>query len=290
MNTEAFEKVADGVLVYRHNWADGTCTLVFGDNGMVAIDGGGDVADGEVMAACIRTRGFEPARLIYTHGHSDHVWGAMPLGLGEVIAHDKTAHVMRSQLSQWAGKWQASAEVAASRVSWPTLTFSEELGLHLGGKRSLRLLRTPGHSADGISVMVEDCRVLIAGDCAATGIVPALGDGDGRILEASLRMLLDIDIDVLVPGHGPVVRGPQVADWLRWGADYLLGVRERVQQLMLSGVPLEQIAEAVPFEQFVGTRLPRDQHGMPGRHAAAVAKVIAEEQTRLPKPHAQATI
>ena len=42
-------------------------------------------------------------------------------------------------------------------------------GTPTGGKRTLQLLRTPGHSIDGISVMVEDCRVLVAGDCARIG-------------------------------------------------------------------------------------------------------------------------
>jgi glyoxylase-like metal-dependent hydrolase (beta-lactamase superfamily II) len=167
------------------------------------------------MAAYLRSRGHQPTRLILTHGHSDHVWGAPALGHGEVIAHELTPSVMRRQVPAWAQRWQVSAEEAATRVPWPTLTFSDEARVHLGHHRSLRLFRTPGHSVDGISILVEDCRVLIAGDCAATGIVPALGDGDGRTLEASLRMLADMEIDVLVPGHGPVVHGADAKDWLR---------------------------------------------------------------------------
>jgi len=294
-NDSAFEEVAAGVVVYRHSWADGTCALVFGDTGpggepaagAVAIDGGGDPADGEAMADFLRHRGHQPTRLIYTHGHSDHVWGARALGFGEVIAHELTPGVMRRQVPAWAQRWQVSAEEAAARVPWPTLTFSDEMRVHLGNRRSLRLLRTPGHSVDGISILVEDCRVLIAGDCAATGIVPALGDGDGRTLEASLRLLADMDIDVLVPGHGPVVRGADVKDWLRWGADYLLGVRQRVRQQLARGLTVEQIGPTVSYEEFVDHRLPRDQHGMPNRHAAAVAKILAEEQTRMPGPQRQ---
>mgnify|MGYP002639899739 CR=1 FL=1 len=299
MNSEcAFEEVAPGVVVYRHSWADGTCALVFADPdvsngdpraGAAAIDGGGDPADGEAMAAFLRRRGHEPSRLIFTHGHSDHVCGAAALGKGEVIAHDRTPDAMRRQVPAWAQRWQVSPAAAAARVPWPTLTFSDELRVHLSAHRSLRLLRTPGHSPDGISVLVEDCRVLIAGDCAATGIVPALGDGDGRTLEASLRMLAGMDIDVLIPGHGPVVRGAAVADWLTWGANYLLGVRQRVREALGKGIALEQIATAVPYAEFVGDRLSADAHGMRNRHASAVAKIIEEEQTRIPTQPQQRT-
>ncbi len=282
----AFEEVADGVVVYHHDWADGTCALVFGDDSAAAIDGGGDAADGAAMADVMRRRGHAPMRLIYTHGHSDHVWGAAPLGEGEVIAHDLTPHVMAAQVPAWAKRWGVSEQAAAARVPWPTLTFSDELLVRLGrsdGGRRLRLLRTPGHSMDGVSVLVEDCRVLIAGDCAATGIVPALGDGDGRTLEASLRLLASMDIDVLVPGHGPVVRGADVQDWLLWGADYLLRVRRRVREQLQAGLTDSALAGHVSFDEFVGTRLPRDAHGMEQRHAAAVAKIIAEERPRLPQ-------
>lgn len=280
--TEPFEEVVDGVFVYHHDWADGNCAIVLGAESAVAIDGGGAEQDGVAMADLMRTHGHEPRRLVYTHGHADHVWGALPLAAGEVYAYELTSQVMRQQLPGWARRWQVDDEAAAARVAWPTVTFTEELHLRLGGARTLRLLRTPGHSIDGVSVLVEDCGVLIAGDCAATGIVPALNDGDGRTLEASLRLLADMKIETLVPGHGPVVRGADVRDWLLWGADYLLGVRRRVRDLLGAGLPVDGVPDEVTYEEFVGTRLPAERHNMKQRHRAAVTKIVEEEQTRLP--------
>jgi cyclase len=278
----SLEEVADGVFAYSHDWADGKCAVVFGADAAVAIDGGGREEDGEQMAALLRERGFEPERLVYTHGHSDHVWGASPLARGEVYAHELTPQVMRRHARDWARRWEVTEAEAAARVPWPTVTFSDELRLHLGAGRSLRLFRTPGHSIDGVSVLVEDCQVLIAGDCAVTGIVPALGDGDGRTLEATLHLLAEMEIEVMIPGHGPVARGDPVRTWLRSGADYLLGVRRRVRELLLDGRPPQDVPDEVAYEDFVDPRLPRDRLNMPQRHRASVEKITEEEQTRLP--------
>lgn len=282
--TDTFEQVADGVFAYHHDWADGLCAIVFGDDGAVAIDGGGDAADGETMAAFMRQHGREPTRLIYTHGHPDHVWGAAALGGGEVFSHELTPEVMRKQVPSWAQRWGVSQEEAAARVPWPTATFDQTMSWHLGG-RTIRSIRTPGHSTDGTSYLIEDCRTLIAGDAIATGIVPALNDGDGRTLEMSHRLLLEKgdQIDVLVPGHGPVAHGDEVAACLRWGASYLRGVRTRVKQQLVSGIEDQEALEAsCSYAEFVGDRFDSELHHMPQRHATAVVKIISEERTRIP--------
>ncbi len=279
-----FEQVADGVYAYRHDWADGLCALVIGEQSAVAIDGGGDPADGDAMAAFIRQQGREPDRLIYTHGHSDHVWGAMPLGGGEVFSHDLTPDLMRKQVPTWAAKWQTTEEEAARRVPWPTATFSQEMRWHLGG-RTIRSIRTPGHSIDGTSYLVEETKTLIAGDAIATGIVPALNDGDGRTLEMAHRLLYEMadQIDVLIPGHGPVVRGDEVAECLLWGAGYLHGVRTRLREQLKEGIGDQHtLLSSCPYDEFVGDRFDRELHHMPNRHVAAVTKMISEERTRAP--------
>ncbi|MEC9379060.1 MAG: MBL fold metallo-hydrolase [Candidatus Latescibacterota bacterium] len=282
--SDPFEEVADGVFAYHHDWADGLCAIVLGEDTAVAIDGGGDRADGEAMAAFLRRQGREPSRLIYTHGHSDHVCGAAPLGHGEVFSHERTPDVMRAQVSSWAKKWAVSESEAAKRVPWPTATFSDQMMWHLGG-RTIQSIRTPGNSIDGTSYLVEDAKVIVAGDAIATGILPALNDGDGRTLEMSHRLLLEMDdqIEALIPGHGPVVRGEAVSETLIWGAGYLRNVRERLRQQLMAGKNDEQtLLDACPYEEFVAGRFDPAVHHMIHRHTAAVTKMIAEERTRIP--------
>lgn len=118
---------------------------------------------------------------------------------------------------------------------------------------------------------------MIAGDAVVTGIVPAIGDGNSVVLEASLRKLAQMDIEILIPGHGPVVYDAEnVQDWLHWLPDYLHGVREFVRTSLQRGISAHDIAPQADFAEFIGDRLDRKKHKMPKRHMATVNKIVQE--------------
>ena len=160
------------------------------------------------------------------------------------------------------------------------MTFRDELWIDLGDK-TVWVFHTPGHSEDGVSVYVMEDRVLFSGDTVVTGIVPAIGNGNSEEMEASLRRLTQLEIEVLVSGHGAPLRGAdRVQDWLRWQTGYLSAVRAQVRDALKGGQGPVEAAGTVDFGTFVGDRLPADQHGMPGRHRATVDKIVEEELAR----------
>jgi cyclase len=270
------EELLPGIFSVDHRVADGKNGILFGERITLAIDGGTDPEEGEAMAAFIRARRREPDRLVLTHAHGDHVLGAAALAGGEVFAHSAATAVIRRQLPGWAQRSGESVAETEARVIRPTITFTSELRIDLGG-RTARLFPTPGHSEDSICLFLEEEHVLFAGDTVVTGIVPAIGDGNGAVLETSLRRLLALEIDLLVPGHGPVRRGREaVRDWLAWMIDYLTGVRAFARAALARGEQPEAVADAVTYERFIGNRLPIDRHGMPRRHRHTVTKIIEE--------------
>jgi glyoxylase-like metal-dependent hydrolase (beta-lactamase superfamily II) len=272
-----FSEIVPGVFAVEHQVAEGKNGILFSRRGAVAIDGGNYPEEGQAMAEFIRARGETPDRLILTHGHGDHVLGAAALAGGEVIAHARTPEVIRRQVPAWAARWGESEEQVEARIVRPTITFTEELRLDLGD-RSLRLFPTPGHSEDGICVYLEEERLLFAGDTVVTGIVPAIGDGDSRELEASLQRLAGMEIEILVAGHGPVLQGREkVREWLQWLASYLAGVRAFVLEELGQGRDPVTIADSADYARFVGDRLPAEKHGMPKRHRNTVVKILEEE-------------
>jgi glyoxylase-like metal-dependent hydrolase (beta-lactamase superfamily II) len=189
----------------------------------------------------------------------------------------KTPDIIRENLPSWAGRVKEPAEQIAARVLWPTVTFSDELAVDLGGKHC-RVFPTPGHSPDSVSVLVLEGRVLFTGDAAVTGIVPAVQFYSADLSEASQRVLATLDAEVLVTGHGPVVQDrAQVRDWLLWQADYLARVRDRVRLELERGLSPDLVVEEIAYDEFIGDRLPADRHNMPGRHFNTVNKIIQEE-------------
>ena len=270
-------EIAPGIYSMDHQVADGKNVIIFGARRAVAIDTGTYPEEGQEMVDFIRAQGREPDLLVLTHGHGDHVLGSGPFKGAEVIAHDLCGAEMRRLLPGLAERKGITFEELSAQIVWPTITFSQELTLDLGDK-TLWLFPTPGHSQDGVSIYVWEDKLLVAGDSVVTSIVPAIGNGDSRTLQASLANLMTLDIELMIPGHGDVVRGrPQVQDCLAWPIVYLSRVRGAVQDAMQQGLEPDIIVDAVDFETFIGNRLPADRHKMPGRHRDTVKKIIEEE-------------
>lgn len=270
-------EVARGIYAVDHAVAEGKNAIIFSDKGAWAVDTGTFPAEGRAMREFIQARGYAADKLIYTHGHPDHVLGSADFRAALVVAHALTPVEIHRLLPTWAARAETTPAALAQTIAWPTLTFPHELSLDLGNFH-VHIFPTPGHSQDGVSLYVQEYKLLIAGDAVVTGIVPAIGDGDSRILCATLRKLRTLDIEILVPGHGPVVYGiDRVQDWLRWIGAYLDDVRHMVDNGRQRGLSAATVAEQIPFERLVGDRLPADKHNMPRRHRATVEKIIQEE-------------
>ena len=73
----------------------------------------------------------------------------------------------------------------------------------------LRAIATPGHSPDHVCLLKGG--VCFTGDTVlgAGSVFVAPGEGSLAAYLDSLRRLRDLDLDVLCPGHGPIVHDPQ---------------------------------------------------------------------------------
>lgn len=271
-----FSEEAPNVFSVASRFVDGKNGIVVGDRAALAIDCSNYEDEGQEMANFIREKGFAPDRVVLTHGHGDHIWGGLPLKGGDVYAHHLTPGVMERQVPQALKRREVSEEQIRKEMPWPTVTYREEMWIDLGGK-TVWLFPSPGHSVDGVSVYVVEDKLLFSGDSVVTGIVAAIGDGDSRILEQSLHKLMDVDIEILVPGHGETLHGKgRVQDWLKWQAGYLVAVRDRLQKELASGKSAEEAADMVDYETYIGDRLPIERNGMPKRHRNTVDKIVEE--------------
>jgi len=155
----------------------------------VIFDSGLDDAD---MVASdlkyVQEIGRSPTYVILSHHHLDHAGGAALIkGLSgaSIIAHPLEA-----------ARLDSLVDLAA------------EDGYHLSlDGLELELIHTPGHSAGHLCAYLPQQKVLFSGDhilgLGTTAIVPPKGDMAQYIV--SLRRLLDYDIRLICPGHGPII-------------------------------------------------------------------------------------
>lgn len=179
--------IAEGILcVLAPNpspWTlEGTNTWIIGssDGSCVVIDPG--PADQEHLQRITRSVPSDVRAIILTHAHIDHAEGAP--GLSELL-------------------------------NVPVIPQKDIDGMDLGNA-TLRMHPTPGHSSDSVCITVTNSsgRYLMSGDTLLGKGTTLVAHPDGRLDEyfESLRYLrdhcLEEQIDMLLPGHGPISETP----------------------------------------------------------------------------------
>jgi len=185
---------------------EGTNTYVLrapGASAAIVIDPG--PLDEEHLAS---VAGHGPVELILlTHGHPDHSDGALAL-------HEMTGAPM-------------TAVDPAFVVDAPPLTGSAAFA-DVGGL-SVRVLLTPGHTADSVSFLVEDDEpAVLTGDTVLGRGSTVVAHPDGQLgpYLDSLSRLQQLGPITLLPGHGPVR-----SDAGSMARDYLVHRAERLDQV-----------------------------------------------------------
>jgi glyoxylase-like metal-dependent hydrolase (beta-lactamase superfamily II) len=90
---------------------------------------------------------------------------------------------------------------------------------------------TPGHSSDSVCLLLRDDGALLTGDTVLGRGTTVVAFPDGRLGDyldslQRLRDLADQDLDLLLPGHGPVLNSPvEVLDY------YLRHRQQRLDQV-----------------------------------------------------------
>ena len=119
---------------------------------------------------------------------------------------------------------------------YPTRVFEGRLILDVAP--SVTIIKMGGHTCGTSVVHVPEDKLLFASDLVFNGIHPYTKGADiSRWIEA-LGEILEMDVDIVVPGHGPVCGKEGMAVQ----RDYLIRFWERLGGLKQRGYTVEQIA------------------------------------------------
>jgi len=90
------------------------------------------------------------------------------------------------------------------KIDPPEITFSERMSIKLGN-HVFKIIHTPGHTNAQLAVYIPKERVVFVGDTVFAECQTWLQVANPEIWLRSLQVLNQLDVEYIVPGHGPVV-------------------------------------------------------------------------------------
>jgi len=183
----------------------------------------------DTMHAATRVAAGDITQLVNTHANGDHTFGNRLVTNARIIASEAGAHEMAHDappeaLAALMTQAKEMGEIgtyfraifgpfdfAGVKLRLPDETFSGEKTLKVGDK-SVQLIEVgPAHTAGDTLVYVPADKVLYSGDILFIEGTPIMWSGPVRNWIAACQLIIDADVDVVVPGHGPITDKKGVA-------------------------------------------------------------------------------
>jgi glyoxylase-like metal-dependent hydrolase (beta-lactamase superfamily II) len=237
------KQVATGVWVQQSEWVWTNTTLLRSQEGLVLVDPGIHGAELSTVADHVDQLGLPVVAGFCTHPHWDHLLWHSRFGGAPRYATATCARIAteRRELAQAAAAEDA-VDVEPDQVA--VITEVPADGGPIPGEVIAHEAHAPGHAA----LLLADRGVLLAGDMFSDELIPMLDPrrpGQLAAYEAALERLGEVidRVEVLIPGHGSVARGPEVAARFEQDRAYVAALRRgddvqdvRLEQEWLAGI------------------------------------------------------
>ena len=243
-------QVADGVWVRQSEWVWSNAIVVRGEDGLILVDPGIDGSDLNQLADDLDRLGLPVAAGFSTHPHWDHLLWHSRFGDVPRYATPAAAHAAS------AAREQGQKMAAGSASGIPLELFGLVTPLPAdGGPVPGEIVEHQAHAVGHAAVLLADRGVLLVGDMLSDVLIPILDRRPGQVgvYEAALDRLDEAarHASVLVPGHGAVAEGPEVAARLAADHAYIDALRRgeepadaRLSQDWLSGTHQSNLERA----------------------------------------------
>lgn len=184
--------------------------------------------------------------VINTEHHVDHIFGNYYFkGAGEVVHHQGVYDnfmVTGPDLDPFSYAAEAiptddpeGADIFPERDEYfedpnkGSIVFTGDLTLRVGS-HTFHLLHTPGHTPGQVAVHVPQERVVFTGDTVFAECQTWLMESDVDQWLTALDRIGELDVDHVVPGHGPVVTLDYLDTQRRVLLDWVAAVREAIEK------------------------------------------------------------
>lgn len=216
------ERVADNVYVFTSKtYAEVNAGAVVGEDWAVLIDTLAFPEETLEIRDFVENQLEIPIRyVVNTHFHFDHALGNCWFPDAVIICSALCRQLLdtRGRDALQAAREQ-NHELDEVSIRLPDVIFDEGSVSIRIDKRTLTMIHMPGHSPDGIGVLLEEDRVLFSGDAIMS--VPTILDGDIPQLIDTLEKVPEFKLENIIPGHGDVILRGEVEPTVEKTIEYL---------------------------------------------------------------------
>jgi cyclase len=201
--------------------------------------------------------------VVNTHANGDHCYGNQLVADAQIIASAHTAKEMLDvppdqfarllkmapqlgQLGEFLKHCFGAFDFENITLTPPTRTFEGGLTVYVGDKMVHLLEVGPAHTRGDTIVSIPADRVVFTGDILFIGGHPIMWAGPiGNWIKAC-DVILSLDVDIIVPGHGPITDKRGAAEV----KSYLEYVFAEARQRYEAGMPAFEAAKDISLEAY----------------------------------------
>jgi glyoxylase-like metal-dependent hydrolase (beta-lactamase superfamily II) len=222
--------------------------IIVGDDGVMVIDAQATPVMAEQVIARVKAVTDKPIKyVLLTHYHAVRVLGASAYSGAEILASADTRNLivergkadMDSEIGRFPRLFRAVESIPG--LTWPTITFPDQVSVWLG-KREVRIMHIGrGHTAGDVVAYVPDANVVFSGDLVEYHSACYCGDAHFTDWPATLDRLAEFSAAALVPGRGAALKNAkQVAEGIALTEDFLTTLYGSVADSAAKGRSLKE--------------------------------------------------
>lgn len=248
----SFDQIGMGLYAYTAE-GDPNTGIVVGDDGVMVIDAQATPAmAGDVIARVAKVTDKPVKYVLLTHYHAVRVLGASAFKGAEILASNATRDLiaergeqdMDSEIGRFPRLFRTAETI--SGLTWPTITFPDQISVWLG-RREVRIIHVGrGHTAGDVIAIVPDAGVVFSGDLVEYKSACYCGDAHFTEWLATLDHLAELQANALLPGRGATLTSPEmVKEGIEVTSDFIATLYNSVQESVTKGRSLKEAFDFV---------------------------------------------
>ena len=198
-----------------------------------------------------------------THHNGDHWYGNELIEGAEIVASEKAAHAMTHERPEaLAGMMKAAPNLGTTgeylvhcfgryeftgiTPKLPDVTFNGRLERRVGNKIVELIEVGPAHTGGDTLAYVAKDKTIFTGDILFIHGHPIIWAGPVKNWIDACQLILDLDVETVVPGHGPVTDKAGV----KRVQDYLAYIAREAKARYDAGLGALEAARSISFDDF----------------------------------------